>query len=74
MRVTIILQLFVQTHLYAPHRPHGNLTFDEDMSFQCGEDEHDHDSLEEISTTGAPSVSTRVPTSTRKRRHANRVL
>ena len=56
--------------------PSRQLIFDEDMSFQCGEDEHDNDSLEEISTstTGTPSVSTRVPTSNRKRRHANGVL
>ena len=54
--------------------PSRQLIFDEDMSFQCGEDEHDHDSLEEISTTGAPSVSTRVPTSNRKRHYAKRVL
>ena len=53
--------------------PSRHLIFGNDMSFQCGEDEHDIDSWEEICTASAPSVLTKVPTSTRKRHCAKRV-
>lgn len=60
--------------LHSTSSPHQLIFGDEDMSFQCGEDEHDNDSLGDISITSAPSVLARVPTSNRKQHHAKRVL
>ena len=49
------------------------LTFeDEDLLFQCGVEEHDIDSWEEISATHVPTSSTKVSTNN-KERHAKKV-
>jgi len=50
------------------------LTFgNENMSFQCGEEEHYIDSFEEVSTTSVQNILKKVSTSPRKQYHAKKV-